>query len=458
MMSKKERKKFSENEIELVLVNFPDGATPLMILESLNLSWNKLQRGESQSFTSALGRLYRKRKALSLHVYTKFIVENNLSYKIPERSSHTRLIFHKQYESRYEEISKLYFEWAEQQPLATKPYSVGTKYDDRSLDAVRSEPVTYQPRSVTEAKVALERDPTPEEQKAVLFSMFDKKCLNPSSGIFPREISRWTNIDDAIVLKILQMGSKAREEYDKIFDQDIQRRTWFLTTRGKQRVSEIRFGSIDFALDDTLAGICLNKWNRKAIHFLDKGKTIEEMAMTIGYVWDDEKMLPKVARQYAVEEIDRMLKTLSRYGVIRIEQHELMPNMTRVIEIVKEEILQILRYLAVCLEHLQTLFVEDQDTESIIHTLIPKEKMLKPVKSKEYLDLSELLATGFFSSPSMLQLVGKYIPDLSEPDPEAFEKMGDDFVFISKKVEENTQFTIKKTGSRYWLLKKTSLS
>ena len=455
-MSSDKRKKFNEDEIELVLVNYPDGATTFMILESLGFSWNNLKRRESQSFASVLGRLYRKRKALSLHIYTKFIIDNNLPYDTPKNSSHTRIIFHKQFESRYEEISKRYFEWVEKQPLATKPYSIGTKYEDRSLVAVDSEPTTYQPRSVEEAKISLEREPTPDEQKVVLFAMFDRKCLTPSLGVYPRDISRWTNIDDSIVLKILQMGSQAREEYDKIFNQDIQRRTWYLTTRGKQRVAEIRFGSIDFALDDSIAGICLNKWNRKAIHFIEKGKTIEEIAMTIGYVWDDEKMLPQVARQYAIEEIDRMLKTLNRYAIVSIEQHELMPNMTKVLEIINEDILQIIRFLAICLEHLQTLFFEDQDNESLIRYFIPTDKLPEKVRIQEFLDLSELLATGFFSSPSILQLVTKYIPDLSEPDPKAFEKMEEGFALVSKKLEADTQYTIQKRGVRYWLMKKAS--
>ena len=452
-MSKEKRIKFTEDEVELKLINFPNGATPRAILKAFGLKWNDLTRGESQSFTSVLGRLYRKRKAFSLHVYTKFIKKFKLPHDIRKGSHHTRLIFHKQFGSEYERVRKQYYNWVEKQPLPTKPYSVGKKYDKRALVAVKSEPVSYQPRSVAEAKVSISRESTPEEQKTVLFSMYDHKCFTPSKGVYPREISRWTDIDDNIVLKILQIGRQAHGEQDKVFDQDIQRRTWSLTTRGKQRVAEIRFGSIDFALDDSLAGICINKWNRKAIHFLEKSKTIEEIAMTIGYVWDDEKLLPEVARRYAIEEIDRMLKTLSRHGVIAIEEHELMPGMTKISEIVKPDVIQILRYLALCVEHLQTLFLEDSDTESLVRSLVPLEKIPDSVEGKQFSNLTELLTTGFFSSPSMLQLVTKYIPDLSNPDPEVFERMRNSFDSISNELSEKTKFLIVKRGARYWLMK-----
>jgi len=450
-----QRKKFSENEILLVLVKYPNGATPNMILKDLGKSWDSLTRKEHQSFTSALGRVYRQRKALSIHVYVRFIVDKKLPYDIREKSHHTRVIFHKQYEDRFKEIRDAYNKWLETQPLPTKPYSIGRKYRERALPAVTTEPTTYQPRAVAEASLSKSREPTAEEQKAVLFEMFDHKCFTPSSGVYPREIATWTKLDDEIVLSVLQIGSKPHREEDKIFDQDIERRTWFLAPKGKQRVAELRFGSIDFMLDETIAGICLNKWNRKAIQFLSQNKTVEELAMTIGYVWSDPSILPEVARRYCIEEIDRMLKILKRYQIIEIEEHELLPGMTKIVKIADEERLHYIKYLALCIEHLHTLFVEDNESESLLRSLIPKDKSIEKDKERVSFDsLVDLLKTGYFASPTPLQLVTKYIPNLSHPDLGSFEKMANNFEEISKKLLRDTPYIIKKVGSQYWLLKK----
>ena len=451
-----QKKKFSEDEILLVLVRRPDGATPNMILDDLGKSWDTLTRREHQSFTSALGRLYRKRKALSLHVYIKFIVDKKLPYDIRRKSHHTRLIFHKQFEDRFGEIKSEYDKWLETQPLPTKPYSIGKKYRERALSAVQSEPTTYQPRAVAEAALSKSREPTVEEQKAALFEMFDHKCFTPSSGVYPREIARWTNLDDEIILKILQIGDKPHREEDKIFDQDIERRTWFLTNRGKQRVAELRFGSIDFMLDETIAGICLNKWNRRAIQFLAPNKTVEELAMTIGYVWDDPTVLPEVARRYCIEEIDRMVKTLKRYQIIEIEEHELLPGMTKIAKIVDEERLYYIKYLALCIEHLHTLFVEDDESESMLRSLIPKGRSTEQRARAQvvFKSLIDLLKTGYFASPTPLQLVTKYIPNLSHADPEVFEKMTSNFQKLSEELSRDTPYIIKKIGSQYWLLRR----
>lgn len=449
------RKKFSEDEIMVALVRHPDGATPNMILKYLGKSWDSLTRSEHQSFTSALGRLYRKRKALSIHVYIKFIVDKKLPYDIREKGHHTRLIFHKQYEDRFSEIRSEHNKWLETQSLPTKPYSIGKKYKERALPAVPSEPTTYQPRAVVEASLDKSREPTVEEQKAVLFEMFDHKCFTPSSGVYPREIATWTRLDDEIILIILQIGNKPHREEDKIFDQDIERRTWFLTPKGKQRVAELRFGSIDFMLDETIAGICLNKWNRKAIQFLAQNKTIEELAMTVGYVWDDPTILPEVARRYCIEEIDRMVKILKRYQIVEIEEHELLPGMTKIARIIDEERLHYIRYLALCIEHLHTLFVEDGESKSLLRSLIPRDREIeKSAEKVRFKSLVDLLKTGYFASPTPLQLVTKYIPNLSEPDPEAFEKMRSGFQKISEELSKETPYVIKKTGSQHWLLRR----
>jgi len=51
MVNKKSEnsKKFSDEEISLVLVKYPDGATPNMILNELGKSWDSLTRKEHQS-------------------------------------------------------------------------------------------------------------------------------------------------------------------------------------------------------------------------------------------------------------------------------------------------------------------------------------------------------------------------------------------------------------------------
>lgn len=450
-----QRKKFTEDEILLALVKYPDGATPNMILRDLDTSWDSLTRKEYQSFTSAIGRLYRKRKAIALHVYIKFIIEKKLPYDVKTKSHHTRLIFHKQYEDRFAEIKSDYNKWLERQPLPTKPYSIGKKYTERALPAVQSEPTRYQPRAVAEAALTKKIEPTVDEQKAVLFEMFDHKCFTPASGVYPREISRWTKLDDEIILRILQIGKNAHREEDKVFDQDIERRTWFLTPKGKQRVAELRFGSIDFMLDETVAGICLNKWNRKAIQFLGPNKTIEELAMTIGYVWDDPTILPEVARRYCIEEIDRMMKTLKRFQIIETEEHELLPGMTKIVRIVDKDRLYYIKYLALCIEHLHTLFVEDDKNKSLIRSLVPRDKQTEKTKEKAtFNSLADLLKTGYFASPTPLQLVTKYIPNLTELDPEAFEKMRNGFQEMSKELSKDSPYVIKKIGSQHWLLKK----
>jgi hypothetical protein len=446
-------RKFTENEIELVLLKFPDGATPKMILKEFGLEWDMLTRKESQSFTSALNRLYRTRKAFSYHVYAKFVRDNQLPYEMSEGAHHTRIIFHRQFEDRFNDLVQKYNEWIAKQPLPTKPYSIGRKYGERALETVKSEPTTYQPRAVEEAKVTTPREPTVEEQKAVLFAMYDNKCFSPATGAYPMEIAKWAKIsDEQVVLKILQKGSQALEESDKVFDQDIQRRTWFLSVRGKQRVAEIRFGAIEFMLDESIAGICLNKWNRKAIHFLVPGKTVEEIAMTIGYVWDDSLVLPDVARRYCIEEINRMIKTLKRYEVLTVEEHELMPGMTKISSIKKPDILKLLRYLSLCIEHLHTLFVENENTESILRSLVPPDKLSELKDQVNVKSLEDLLSTGFFASPSPLQLVGKYIPDLTAPDPAAIQKMVVDFNRIVGKPLGNTSYIVKQVGAQYWVL------
>jgi len=448
-------RKFSEKELALVLANFPEGATPATILKHLGLSWDSLTRKEYQSFVSALKRLYGKREAIAMHVYNKFITDNSLPYEIPKEGHHTRIIFHKTYEGNFLETKQRYDEWLSKQPLPTKPHSIGTKYAQRALESIPSEPVTYQPRSVDEATIRIDRKPTIEEQKAVLFALFDNKWFTPTMSASVDQIASYAKIDDvALVLKILQMGSEALGEQDKIFEQEIAHRKWFLTQRGRQRVAEIRFGAIEFMLDESIAGICLNKWNRKAIHFVEPGKTIEEIAMTIGYAYDNSTVLPEVARRYALEEISRMIKVLGSYGIIRAEQHELMPGMTKVLEVQKPDVLKILRFLSMCVEHLHTLFTEDERSESLLRTLIPADKITGLKNNIQVRDLMDLLTTGYFASPTPLQLVTKYVPDLSNPDADVFEKMKRDFNTIGEALETNTEYAIKKLGDQYWLMKK----
>jgi hypothetical protein len=450
-----EEKKFSEDDILLLLARYPDGVTPNMILKDLGKKWETLTRKESQRFASTLGRLYRKRQALSIHVYVKFVIDRKLDYEVDEKSHHTRLIFHKQSEDRFNQVKLDYEKWLETQPIPTKPYSIGRKYGQRALPAVTSEPTTYQPRAVSEAVLGVKREPTPDEQKSILLEMFDHGCLTPSSGVYPREIAKWTRLDDDLVLRVLQIGNQPHMEEDKIFDQDIEKRSWFLTPKGKQRVAELRFGSIDFMLDETVAGICLNKWNRKAVQFLAPGKTVEELAMTIGYVWDNPTILPEVARRYCVEEISRMLKILKRYQLIEIEEHELLPGMTRIVRIVDKERLYYVRYLAICIEHLHSLFVEDSKSVSLIRSLVPKNLAIAENGGKSsFNSLSELLKTGYFASPTPLQLVTKYIPNLTQPDAGSLRKMVDVFEETAKELQENTPYTIKKIGSQNWLLSK----
>jgi len=452
--SGEKERKLSEEEILPIIVRYPNGTTPNMILKDLGKSWETLTRKEHQSFTSTLGRLYRTRKALSLHIYVRFVADQNLNYEIEEKSHHTRLIFHKQFEEKFNEIKSQYYKWLEKQPLPTKPHSIGRKYGERALTAVQSEPSTYQPRAVAEASLSRNLEPNAEEQKAVLFEMFDHKCFTPSAGVYPREIATWTKLDDEIVQRILQIGNESHREEDKVFDQDIEKRSWFLTPKGKQRVGELRFGSIDFMLDETVAGICLNKWNRKAIQFIAPNKSVEELAMTIGYVWDDPMTLPEVARRYCVEEIDRMLKALRNYQIIDIEEHELMPGMTKISKILDDERLYYLKYIGMCIEHVHTLFVEDDESQSILRSLIPQYKKTETEGRLAVNNLLDLLKTGYFASPTPLQLVTKYIPNLSQPDPETFEKMTNSFERTTTQLSKETPYMIKKVGAQHWLLQK----
>ena len=111
--------------------------------------------------------------------------------------------------------------------------------------------------------------------------------------------------------------------------------------------------------------------------------------------------------------------------------------------------------LALCIEHLHTLFVEDDESESLLRSLIPKDGYVEEsVEKVAFKTLVELLKTGRFSSPNPLQLVTKYIPDLKHPDPEAFEKMTTTFEEISEELSKDTPYIIRKLGSQYWLLKK----
>lgn len=150
-----------------------------------------------------------------------------------------------------------------------------------------------------------------------------------------------------------------------------------------------------------------------------------------------------------------MVKTLKRYQIIEVEEHELLPGMTRITKIVDEERLTYIQYLALCIEHLHTLFIEDDKSESVLRTLIPMGRC--PPKSTQqtaFKSLIDLLKTGSFASPTPLQLVTKYIPNLSQPEPYALEKMSSSFDKVADELPRDSPYIIKKIGSQYWLLKK----
>lgn len=130
--------------------------------------------------------------------------------------------------------------------------------------------------------------------------------------------------------------------------------------------------------------------------------------------------------------------------------------MTKIAKIVDEERLYYIKYLALCIEHLHTLFVEDDESESMLRSLIPKGRSTEQRARAQgvFKSLIDLLKTGCFASPTPLQLVTKYIPNLSHADPEVFEKMTSNFQKLSEELSRDTPYIIKKIGSQYWLLRR----
>ncbi len=138
---------------------------------------------------------------------------------------------------------------------------------------------------------------------------------------------------------------------------------YYLTSLGLTFLERHGFGMARFhEHDESELAVLLNRVARKAIHVVREGMTAGAIAEEIGYDvedWNSNSESLSIAQERAVRAVADLLDMLEAYGVVSLRRHY-DPRATRVVRVRRPDVLEMFRKIAVLVEFVPTLLVEDE--------------------------------------------------------------------------------------------------
>jgi len=142
---------------------------------------------------------------------------------------------------------------------------------------------------------------------------------------------------------------------------------YYLTSVGSAIYKEkIYFNGKFSDLGDHEIAILINRIARKAIHVIEEGKTVLQIAEEIGYdmeSWSDSSEDITTAEERAITAVFDLLSLLETFDILELKHHFDI-KATRVSKIKRPAALNLLQKIAILVEYIPTLLLEDNESKS----------------------------------------------------------------------------------------------
>jgi hypothetical protein len=153
---------------------------------------------------------------------------------------------------------------------------------------------------------------------------------------------------------------------------------YFLNANGIKIAEAVVMRGVEFT-NDSLEALLLNPLGRKVIHFLEEGKTINQLAEEIGYsieesyIEDYESMEDRI--RYSVHKVYQLVDRLWQFGLVELYHHQTVEGSTRIVKINNHETIEILAAIATLVEFLPTLLREDDKVMSVLRLVVEPDEI-----------------------------------------------------------------------------------
>lgn len=244
------------------------------------------------------------------------------------------------------------------------------------FEEIKGTPIVGNEPLAASKRIGSQSQPTPDpdvsvahDRRKVLRFLFYEDAFSVDSALVLTYIANKMNRDQRATDAVLLAMVRARLALKSTAG------GYYLTREGRHAAEAVVLGGEEFTTD-TMEAFLLNPLGRKIIHVIEEGLTVNQIAEKVGYnveatLYDETHHLEQ-QMEYSIEKTYHILDRMHRHGLIELRFHSQIQKSTIVVEIPNEkrETLEILRTIAILIEYIPSLLLENKTQYSILRRLL----------------------------------------------------------------------------------------
>jgi len=206
-----------------------------------------------------------------------------------------------------------------------------------------------------------------KESKELLKVLLLKKVFNSSKSKTRDTLQKLTNLHED------HLGHSLRQLITNQLIIKTYQNGYYLTINGIKIAESLMLKGLEFT-EDSMEAYILNPIGRKVLHLVKRGVTVSLIAEKIGY--NVEKIfIPDIPRledenKYAKHKVFQCLDRLAKFNLIELSYHPTTEGSTKITKIMNYSTLEMIQWLAIFVELIPTLLVEDNECKSVLRKLL----------------------------------------------------------------------------------------